>query len=276
MSGISSRLSRCTATMRTKRATWFADKEGHVRGGDPWTGPAAFSLPPGRGGVRGDRALPHGPRSLSTSRQCTPRASRGRRTLGRATCGGAGPSAPREPAGRAPLPTRPCPVVGTMPMGRHPAAPPGPSWHRGRRRWAQRDRLALDSRVTPRALGHLIDRIVHSIESSAANAMLLLTESRNCNIRGQQSVMDVRDVCPACRSQRFKKNGHNHDGKPTGSCWIPGSWICRGRTTPIVVTLSSWKPFFFHGLQEGGALLGPWWSLRPRNPRRACGVWANV
>jgi hypothetical protein len=157
---------RCTATMRMKRATWFADKEGHVRGGDPWTGPAAFSPPPGRGGVCGDRALPHGPRSLSTSRQCTPRASLGRRTLGRATGGGAGPSAPREPAGRAPLPTRPCPVVGTMPIGGHPAAPPGPSWHRGRRRWAQRDRLALGSRVTPRALGPLIDRIVHSISRS--------------------------------------------------------------------------------------------------------------
>ena len=38
---------------------------------------------------------------------------------------------------------------------------------------------------------------------------------------------------------------------------------------PIVVTLSSLKPFFFNGLQSGGALLGPWWSLRPRNPIRA-------
>src|SRR5262245_46254237 len=38
---------------------------------------------------------------------------------------------------------------------------------------------------------------------------------------------------------------------------------------PIVVTLSSLKPFFFNGLQSGGALLGPWWSIRPRNPIRA-------
>src|SRR5262249_27518196 len=40
-------------------------------------------------------------------------------------------------------------------------------------------------------------------------------------------------------------------------------------SNPIVVTLSSLKPFFFDGLQEGGALFGPWWSLRPRNPIRA-------
>src|SRR5215831_11542018 len=38
---------------------------------------------------------------------------------------------------------------------------------------------------------------------------------------------------------------------------------------PIVVTLSSLKPFFFNGLQSGGALLGPWWSLSPWNPIRA-------
>jgi hypothetical protein len=33
-----------------------------------------------------------------------------------------------------------------------------------------------------------------------------------------------------------------------GSCWIPGSWMCRGRL--IVVTLSSSKPFFVHGLKK--------------------------
>src|SRR2546427_434989 len=37
----------------------------------------------------------------------------------------------------------------------------------------------------------------------------------------------------------------------------------------IVVTRSSLKPFFFNGLHSGGALLGPWWSIRPRNPIRA-------
>ena len=40
-------------------------------------------------------------------------------------------------------------------------------------------------------------------------------------------------------------------------------------SNPIVVTLSSLKPFFFNALQSGGALLGPWWSISPRNPIRA-------
>jgi len=54
-----------------------------------------------------------------------------------------------------------------------------------------------------------------------------------------------------------------------GSWWIPGSWMCDG-VQPLVVPLSSLKPFFFKGLHSGGALLGPWWSRRPRNPIRAC------
>jgi len=41
-------------------------------------------------------------------------------------------------------------------------------------------------------------------------------------------------------------------------------------SNPLVVPLSSLKPFFFKGLHSGGALLGPWWSRRPRNPIRAC------
>src|SRR6266487_3500390 len=40
-------------------------------------------------------------------------------------------------------------------------------------------------------------------------------------------------------------------------------------SNPLVVPLSSLKPFFFKGLHSGGALLGPWWSRRPRNPIRA-------
>src|SRR5438105_6554499 len=40
-------------------------------------------------------------------------------------------------------------------------------------------------------------------------------------------------------------------------------------SNPLVVPLSSLKPCFFNGLQSGGALLGPWWSISPRNPRRA-------
>src|SRR5215472_12887040 len=42
-------------------------------------------------------------------------------------------------------------------------------------------------------------------------------------------------------------------------------------SNPIVVTLSSLKPFFFHGLTLGGALRGPWWSIRPWNPIRTPG-----
>src|SRR5947207_12482963 len=40
-------------------------------------------------------------------------------------------------------------------------------------------------------------------------------------------------------------------------------------SNPLVVSLSSFKPFFFKGLQSGGTLLGLWWSIRPRNPIRA-------
>src|SRR5215510_16065039 len=47
-------------------------------------------------------------------------------------------------------------------------------------------------------------------------------------------------------------------------------------SNPIVVTLSSLKPFFFNGLQSGGALLGPWWSIRPRNPIRAWGQYGDL
>ena len=42
-------------------------------------------------------------------------------------------------------------------------------------------------------------------------------------------------------------------------------------SNPLVVTLFTWKSGFCNGLQYGGALLGLWWSIRPRNPRRATG-----
>src|SRR6266446_9704793 len=73
-------------------------------------------------GGRGDRTLQHGPCSWSTSRQCTPRASRWRPPLGRATCGGARPYAQQGTACRGPLPTCPCPEVGTMPIYGYTAA----------------------------------------------------------------------------------------------------------------------------------------------------------
>src|SRR5262245_59158460 len=37
-------------------------------------------------------------------------------------------------------------------------------------------------------------------------------------------------------------------------------------SNPMVVILSSSKPFFFNGFQQRSVLLGPGWSLRPRNP----------
>src|SRR5436309_12131438 len=35
---------------------------------------------------------------------------------------------------------------------------------------------------------------------------------------GQQSAMVVREACPACGSQQFKKNGHIHTGKQNHQC----------------------------------------------------------
>ena len=66
----------------------------------------------------------------------------------------------------------------------------------------------------------------------------------------------------------------DRDAQPVQRC---GAWLLLDSrvvdvpmaSNPIVVTLSSLKPFFFNGLQSGGALLGPWWSIRPRNPIRA-------
>jgi insertion element IS1 protein InsB len=39
---------------------------------------------------------------------------------------------------------------------------------------------------------------------------------------GQQSAMVVREVCPACGSQHFKKNGHIHTGKQNHQCQACG------------------------------------------------------
>ena len=56
---------------------------------------------------------------------------------------------------------------------------------------------------------------------------------------------------------------------PYGSCWIPGSWDLPRSYNPIVVTLSSLKPFFFNGLKKELCFLNNAWSIRPRNPIRA-------
>ena len=55
----------------------------------------------------------------------------------------------------------------------------------------------------------------------------------------------------------------------SGSCWIPGSWDLPRSYHPIVVTLSSLKPFFFNGLKKELCFSNNAWSIRPRNPIRA-------
>src|SRR3989442_8019855 len=54
-----------------------------------------------------------------------------------------------------------------------------------------------------------------------------------------------------------------------GSCWIPGSWDLPMSYNPIVVTLSSLKPFFFNGLKKELCFSDHAWGIRPRNPIRA-------
>ena len=34
--------------------------------------------------------------------------------------------------------------------------------------------------------------------------------------------MGMRDVCPQCGSQQFKKNGHIHNGKQNQQCTVCG------------------------------------------------------
>jgi transposase-like protein len=36
--------------------------------------------------------------------------------------------------------------------------------------------------------------------------------------RGQQKIMVIREVCPQCKSPRYKKNGHIHNGKQNHHC----------------------------------------------------------
>src|SRR5207245_2222439 len=58
-------------------------------------------------------------------------------------------------------------------------------------------------------------RVVHSMEGSPNDAVLLLTSNTYQASGGQQRAMVIREVCPECKSARYKKNGHLH--KPTVS-----------------------------------------------------------
>src|SRR5437016_2394149 len=69
---------------------------------------------------------------------------------------------------------------------------------------------------------------------------------------------------------RVLTGGGLWDVNSRGSCWIPGSWDLPMTYNPIVVTLSSLKPFFFNGLKKELCFSVNAWSIRPRNPIRAC------
>src|SRR3989442_15746243 len=56
-------------------------------------------------------------------------------------------------------------------------------------------------------------RVVHSMEGSPNDAVLLLTSKTYQASGEQQQAMVIREVCPECKSARYKKNGHLH--KPT-------------------------------------------------------------
>src|SRR6266567_8797279 len=87
--------------------------------------------------------------------------------------------------------------------------------------------------------------------------------------QGQASLRSVRtrtlDMAFSARIGTAQEGGR----KRKGSCWIPGSWDLSMSYNPIVVTLSSLKPFFFNGLKKELCFSDNAWSIRPRNPIRA-------
>jgi transposase-like protein len=51
---------------------------------------------------------------------------------------------------------------------------------------------------------------------------------------GQESVIGMREVCPACSSERCKKNGHMHTGKQHHQCKQCGrQCVLRAEHRPI-------------------------------------------
>src|SRR5712691_3869578 len=58
-------------------------------------------------------------------------------------------------------------------------------------------------------------RVVHSMEGSPNDAVLLLTSNTYQASGEQQQAMVIREVCQEGKSARYKKNGHIH--KPTVS-----------------------------------------------------------
>ena len=66
---------------------------------------------------------------------------------------------------------------------------------------------------TPSAPSMPWQRVVHAMEGSPNDAVLLLTSKTYQASGEQQHAMVIREVCPECTSARYKKNGHLH--KPT-------------------------------------------------------------
>ena len=48
--------------------------------------------------------------------------------------------------------------------------------------------------------------------------MLLLTKNASLSSGGHQHAMVIRDVYPRCKSSKYKKNGHIHNGKQNHHC----------------------------------------------------------
>jgi insertion element IS1 protein InsB len=48
--------------------------------------------------------------------------------------------------------------------------------------------------------------------------MLLLTKNASHSSGGPQKAMVIRAVCPRCKSSKYKKNGHIHNGKQNHQC----------------------------------------------------------
>jgi insertion element IS1 protein InsB len=65
--------------------------------------------------------------------------------------------------------------------------------------------------------------------------MVLLARNIYRDKGGQQSAMVVRDACPECGSQQFKKNGHIHNGKQNHQCKACGRQFVLHAETRVIV-----------------------------------------
>jgi transposase-like protein len=61
-------------------------------------------------------------------------------------------------------------------------------------------------------------RVVLYRYCSGPETLVLLARTTTQVQGGQQVTMVMRDMCPVCGSQQFKKNGHIHHGKQNHRC----------------------------------------------------------